>query len=185
MPPKLKSVPGMVGIGVMVLHGEYDPDQAWLPFLSAVLTSRRTSLLSAAQAHEFFRAMDFPLIDYLGQSNMVRPTKAECMMYEVTGAAQYPLPFREFLRIGPREYSGLKAEKWPYFDRCPSNGWLVTRRNHHARWPQGDALLDWLHKNCRGRFYKPSRSRLVFACTSDATAFDAWVAKERTEIVDF
>jgi hypothetical protein len=142
----------------LVLYGQYDRDQMWLPFMAGVVV-----LEQAADP-----APPGEVIDMRARlkRRWFEPTPEDRRIYQYeANVHQHVLPFAEHQKVSTKDWKRLAAAEFPAWKRQGENLLLVEypmTRETEAR--------EWCAENCWNR-YMIARRAAVFERCRDAALF--------------
>ncbi|RYF02739.1 MAG: hypothetical protein EOO77_32155 [Oxalobacteraceae bacterium] len=154
-------VPAIIGDFALVLQQEYDPDQAWLPFMvnsiMKVRAPERSSTLHGHRAsHIFGRRPEGSKFARLKNEDR------QIAIY-VKDEEQHVLPFIEHKGIAKKEHARICSAGFPTWDRVRGNPIVIPILAQN----QGQ-VKRWCQENCIGRYHVKQKS-LHLQLEADAT----------------
>ena len=140
----------MVGGAVMVLEGQYDPDQLWLSFMERSVFAPHKEV-----------------------TEKKKPPPQEKLLARVvnTDPRQMVLSLPGIRGLSNKQLDMFEAEKFPGWER-DSKGQVYQIWPSHPV-PRREELVEWAEATCRGLY------NIKGKCMTFQTSFDAMMAKLR------
>lgn len=140
----------IVGSGLMLLDGQYDPNQLWLSFMERAVFVK-------------------PLPPEPKPKNNQKDHRTVAQVAGSKDVRQPLIPFPDLLQITNKQFKLLERYEWPGWEIDKETGRPYAVRSEEPR----EDTVEWLRENCRGRFNVQGK------VISFETSFDAMMAKMR------
>lgn len=147
----------------MMLAGDYDPDQLWLPFVDAVVVDRRPRPVQHG-SYSQRRIADEAERKWAWTSEADR-----VLFFEERGVSQPCLPFWQGRNMTKADWARSVDAQHPAFDR-DSEGRLLLLKIDASK--KANVVL-WCKTNCKGRFHF-RKSYVAFERARDYVLAKMW-----------
>lgn len=140
-------IPALIGDYGLLLEGNYDPDQHWLPFMGACVIKVRVRT-ELDDFHDKCRKHIPGQKPHGGPYAREKHVSRQLYHHE-KGVDQRVLPFWEARRISKSEYQRLRQSEFPGWDNPP---FIIPVSPEHQ-----SAISRWCDTNCQGRYHQKQR----------------------------
>jgi hypothetical protein len=143
---------------VMVLNGEYDPDQLWLPFMDRVIVNAAPPVQEKPVVHRKPKITTFASV----------PVHCQVPYVYDPEIWQEILPFAEFRHVTNAQLDVLEKARFPTWER-ETNGCLAQYDFKNKRIHTNE-VIEWCKKSCGYRFHIRSSSQYAKIITFQRVA---------------